>query len=61
VVEGQGANRFTRIYGEAEASATVEAEACPQLRRDWSKATTRMSENGMDLVPNALSIGELPD
>jgi len=37
VVEGQGANRFTaRIHGETEASATVEAEARPQLRRDWS-------------------------
>jgi hypothetical protein len=36
-VEGQGANRFTaRIRGETEASATVEAEARPQLRRDWS-------------------------
>ncbi len=36
-VEGQGANRFTaRIQGETEASATVEAEARPQLRRDWS-------------------------
>jgi len=36
-VEGQGANRFTaRIHGETEASATVEAEARPQLRRDWS-------------------------
>jgi hypothetical protein len=37
VAEGQGANRFTaRIHGETEASATVEAEARPQLRRDWS-------------------------
>jgi hypothetical protein len=37
VVEGQGANRFTaRIRGETEASATIEAEARPQLRRDWS-------------------------
>jgi hypothetical protein len=36
-VEGQGANRFTsHIHGEAEARATVEAEARPQLRRDWS-------------------------
>ena len=36
-VEGQGANRFTaRIHGETEASATFEAEARPQLRRDWS-------------------------
>lgn len=36
-VEGQGANRFTaRIYGETEASATVEAEVRPKLRRDWS-------------------------
>jgi hypothetical protein len=36
-VEGQGANRFTaRIRGETEASAIVEAEARPQLRRDWS-------------------------
>jgi hypothetical protein len=35
--EGQGANRFTaRIHGETEASATVEAEARPQLRKDWS-------------------------
>jgi hypothetical protein len=34
---GQGANRFTaRIHGEAEARATVEAEARPELRRDWS-------------------------
>jgi hypothetical protein len=37
VLEGQGANRFTsRIHGETEASATVEAEAHPQLNRDWS-------------------------
>jgi Domain of unknown function (DUF4403) len=36
-LEGQGANRFTaRIHGETEASATVEAEARPQLTRDWS-------------------------
>lgn len=36
-VEGQGANRFTsRIHGETEASATIEAEARPQLARDWS-------------------------
>ncbi len=36
-LEGQGANRFTaRIHGETEASATVEAEARPQLSRDWS-------------------------
>jgi Domain of unknown function (DUF4403) len=36
-VEGQGANRFTaRIHGATEASATVEAEARPKLRRDWS-------------------------
>ena len=36
-IEGQGANRFTaRIHGETEASATVEAEARPQLSRDWS-------------------------
>ncbi len=35
--EGQGANRFTRrIHGETEASATVEAEARPELKRDWS-------------------------
>ncbi len=35
--EGQGANRFTaRIRGETEARATVEAEARPQLRSDWS-------------------------
>ena len=37
VLEGQGANRFTaRIHGETEASATIEAEAHPQLNRDWS-------------------------
>jgi hypothetical protein len=36
-LEGQGANRFTsRIRGETEASATIEAEARPQLTRDWS-------------------------
>jgi Domain of unknown function (DUF4403) len=36
-LEGQGANRFTsRIHGETEASATIEAEARPQLGRDWS-------------------------
>ena len=36
-LEGQGANRFTsRIHGETEANATVEAEAHPQLGRDWS-------------------------
>jgi hypothetical protein len=36
-LEGQGANRFTaRIHGETEASATIEAEARPQLSRDWS-------------------------
>jgi hypothetical protein len=36
-LEGQGANRFTaRIHGETEASATVEAEARPELGRDWS-------------------------
>jgi hypothetical protein len=34
---GQGANRFTaHIRGETEARATVEAEARPGLRRDWS-------------------------
>ena len=34
---GQGANRFTsRIHGETEASATIEASARPQLGRDWS-------------------------
>lgn len=37
VAEGQGANRFTaRIHGETEATATVEVEARPQLRKDWS-------------------------
>jgi hypothetical protein len=36
-LEGQGANRFTaRIHGETEASATVEAEARPELTQDWS-------------------------
>ncbi len=36
-VEGQGANRFTaRIHGDTEASATIEAEARPELSRDWS-------------------------
>nr|WP_218626146.1 DUF4403 family protein [Bradyrhizobium sp. dw_78] len=36
-IEGQGSNRFTaRIHGETEASATIEAEARPQLLRDWS-------------------------
>jgi hypothetical protein len=36
-LEGQGANRFTsRIHGETEARAIVEAEARPQLARDWS-------------------------
>ena len=35
--EGQGANRFTaRIRGETEARATIEAEARPSLRKDWS-------------------------
>jgi Domain of unknown function (DUF4403) len=34
---GQGANRFTaRIHGETEARATIEAEARPTLKRDWS-------------------------
>jgi hypothetical protein len=34
---GQGANRFTaHIHGETEARATVEAEARPELRPDWS-------------------------
>jgi Domain of unknown function (DUF4403) len=38
-LEGQGANRFTaRIHGETEASATVEAEARPELSQDWSLA-----------------------
>lgn len=37
VAEGQGANRFTaRIRGGTEARATVEAEARPELRKDWS-------------------------
>ena len=36
-VSGQGANRFTRrIHGAAEAGVVVEAEARPELRRDWS-------------------------
>src|SRR6201991_2276899 len=36
-IEGQGANRFTaRIHGETEASATIEAEARPELTHDWS-------------------------
>src|ERR1700755_3291536 len=36
-LEGQGANRFTsRIHGETEASATIEAGARPELARDWS-------------------------
>jgi uncharacterized protein DUF4403 len=36
-LEGQGANRFTApIHGETEASATIEAEARPELSRDWS-------------------------
>jgi hypothetical protein len=36
VVEGQGANRFTRrIHGDTEARATVEVEARPRLTRDW--------------------------
>ncbi|UPT98949.1 DUF4403 family protein [Bradyrhizobium barranii subsp. apii] len=35
--EGQGANRFTaRIRGQTEARATIEAEARPALRKDWS-------------------------
>ena len=38
-LEGQGANRFTaRIHGETEASATIEAEAHPELNHDWSLA-----------------------
>ncbi|WP_407150435.1 DUF4403 family protein [Bradyrhizobium sp. ORS 86] len=38
-LEGQGANRYTaRIHGETEASATIEAEARPELTRDWSLA-----------------------
>jgi uncharacterized protein DUF4403 len=37
VAEGQGANRFTaRIQGGTEARAMVEAEARPELRKDWS-------------------------
>jgi hypothetical protein len=36
-LEGQGANRFTsRIHGETEASATIEAGARPELTKDWS-------------------------
>jgi hypothetical protein len=36
-IEGQGANRFTsRIHGDAEGRATVEVEARPKLRKDWS-------------------------
>lgn len=36
-IEGQGANRFTsRIRGETEASATIEAEARPELTKDWA-------------------------
>ncbi len=36
-VAGQGANRFTsHIHGSAEARISVEAEARPQLRHDWS-------------------------
>jgi hypothetical protein len=36
-LEGQGANRFTaRIHGQTEASATIEAEAHPELTKDWS-------------------------
>src|ERR1700760_3794326 len=36
-LEGQGANRFTaRIHGETEASANIEAEARPELTKDWS-------------------------
>jgi hypothetical protein len=36
-VEGQGANRITsRIHGETEASAVIEIEAKPELKRDWS-------------------------
>ncbi|UQD71822.1 DUF4403 family protein [Bradyrhizobium japonicum] len=35
--EGQGANRFTaRIRGQTEARATIEVEARPALRKDWS-------------------------
>jgi hypothetical protein len=37
VVEGQGANRFTRrIHGDTEARASVEIAARPRLTRDWS-------------------------
>jgi hypothetical protein len=37
--EGQGANRFTAaIRGGTEARATIEAEARPELRKDWSLA-----------------------
>lgn len=37
VVEGQGANRFTRhIQGGTEARATVEVAARPRLTRDWT-------------------------
>ncbi len=36
-VSGEGANRITsHIHGGTEARITVEAEARPQLRRDWS-------------------------
>ena len=36
-LEGQGANRFTsRIHGETEASATIEADARPELTKDWT-------------------------
>jgi uncharacterized protein DUF4403 len=36
-LEGQGANRFTsRIHGETEASAVIEAEARPELTPDWA-------------------------
>jgi len=36
-IEGQGANRFTaRIHGDAEGRATVDVEARPKLRKDWS-------------------------
>ncbi len=39
VAQGQGANRFTaRIHGETEARATLEGEARPELRHDWSLA-----------------------
>jgi hypothetical protein len=38
-LEGQGANRFTsHIHGETEASATVEVEARPELKPDWTLA-----------------------